>query len=355
MKGVQVVNRLKNILPKYTNDFSSIVNASSLTRASSTITCTTATNHNLLTGYYVTIKGAKEPIALSTITFANGIATATALTDHKLSDPSLFAPQILPINIEISGAVGFNGTWELISVPSKLIFTFKVSGNPANVNGGYLLLDDYDGYNGYKQITKITDTSFSYTTTGAMQSPAQGTIKVSTATRIAHSATPQRVQEFYTAGLGGVLETWLYVVMGQNQAYRNDNIVGDSSTAKKTNEDYWNSAQQSFSIYIVIPAKTSILGGDIADNAKGYLKPILKALANYIFQSDLTDEEMQPCQYVGDEADDYINATYTHRFDFVVQGFIQVGDTTDYDLGVPLQRVEGVFTEQGLDYDLNTR
>jgi hypothetical protein len=103
-----------------------------------------------------------------------------------------------------------------------------------------------------------------------------------------------------------------------------------------------------------MPAKTSILGGDIADNVKGYLKPILKALANYIFESDLSDEKMQPCQYVGDEADDYITATYTHRFDFVVQGFIQVSDTTDYNSGVPLQRVDGVFAE-GLDYDLNTR
>jgi hypothetical protein len=106
MKGIQVVNRLKDILPKYTNDFSTIINASSLTRAGSTITCATATNHNLLTGNYVTIKGAKEPIALSTITFSNGIATATALTDHKLSDPSLFSPQILPIKIVPSlGAV----------------------------------------------------------------------------------------------------------------------------------------------------------------------------------------------------------------------------------------------------------
>lgn len=355
MKAIQVVNRLKDILPKYTNDFSTIINVSSLTRAGSTITCTTATAHNLSTGNYATIKGAKEPIALSTITFSNGIATATALTDHKLSDPSLFSPQLLPVKIEISGATGFNGTWELVSVPSKLVFTFKVSGNPSNVNGGFLLLDDYDGYNGYKQITKLSDTSFSYTTTGTMQSPAQGTIKASTATRIDYSATPLRIQEFYTANQAGVFETWLYVVMGQNQAYRDDTIVGDSSTAKRTNEDYWNSAQQAFSLYVVIPAKTSILGGDIADTARSYLKPILKALANYIFESDLSDEEMQPCQYVGDEPDDYITATYTHRFDFTTQNFIQVGDTADYDLGVPLQRVEGQFVDEGLDYDLNTR
>lgn len=355
MRMIQVVNRLKEILPKYTDDFSTIINVSSLTRSGSVITCATATAHNLSTGNYVTIRGAKEPIALSGITFSNGLATATALTDHKLSDPSLFSPQFLPVYIEISGATGFNGTWELVSVPNNLVFTFKVSGSPANVSGGYLLLDDYDGYNGYKQITKLSDTSFNYTTTGSMQSPAQGTIKVSTATRVDYSATPQRIQQHYSANAGGILETWLYVVMAQNQAYRDDTIVGDSSTAKRTNEDYWNSAQQAFSLYIVIPAKTSILGGDIADTAKSYLKPILKALANYIFESDLSDEKMQPCQYVGDEPDDYITATYTHRFDFTVQNFIQIGDTADYDLSVPLQRVEGEFVDEGLDYDLNTR
>jgi len=43
MKGVYIVNRLKEILPKYTDDFSTIINVSSLTRSGTTITCTTAT------------------------------------------------------------------------------------------------------------------------------------------------------------------------------------------------------------------------------------------------------------------------------------------------------------------------
>ena len=38
-----------------------------------------------------------------------------------------------------------------------------------------------------------------------------------------------------------------------------------------------------------------------------------------------------------------------------IPGELPIRIHPDYDLGVPLQRVEGVFTEQGLDYDLNTR
>lgn len=350
MKAIKIVNRLKEILPKYTDDFSTILNVSSLSRVSTTITCITTTAHGLSNNDYITIRGAKEPIALSTITFSNGIATATALTDHKLSDPSLFSPENLPISIEISGAIGFNGVWELVSVPSKLIFTFKVSGSPSSVAGGFLLLNDYEVYNGYKQITVLNSTTFTYQTSSTIQSPAQGTIQVSGLTRIDYSATAQRLQDFYSENSNGILQTWLYVVMEQNQAYKNDTIVGDTSSSKRSNESYWNCTQQTFSLYIIIPAKSSILAGDTADTARGYLKPLLKSLANYVFTSDLKEEYSQPCQYVGNETDDYIETTYTHRFDFTIQNLIQESDTAEYIFETPLQSIDGLFTTNGLTY-----
>lgn len=355
MKAVDIVNRLKQILPKHTDDFSTIIGVSSLTRSGTTITCITSTAHGLATNDYITIRGAKKPIALSGITFANGIATATSIASNELSDPSLYSPANLPLYIEISGATGYNGTWELVSVIDDTTFTFKVSGSPSNVSGGYLLLEDQQGYNGYKQITVIDSTTFTYTTTGTMQSPAQGTIEVSGLTRIDYSATAQRIQDYYSQNQNDLLEPWLFVVLNQAQAYKNDNIIGDTSSSKRKNESYWSEYQQAFSIYAILPAKHSIMGGDIADQARSYLKPILKSISNYVFSSDLKEEYLQPCQYVGSEADDYIEATYTHRFDFTIQGIIQNEDTIDFDNGVPLKRVEGVFTAQSLDYDLNTR
>lgn len=355
MKAIYIVNRLKEIFSKYTDDFSTILNVASLVRSGTTITCTTTANHNLTSNDYITIKGAKEPIALSTITYASGIATATSLTDHKLSDPSLFSPENLPLYVEISGATGYNGTWELLTVPSDLIFTFSVSGTPSNVSGGNLLLEDQEGYNGYKQITITSPTTFTYSTTGTMQSPASGTIKVSCVTRIDYSATAQRINEFYTANASNILQTWAFVVLNQDQAFKNDTIIGDSSTAKISNESYWNTTQQNFSVYVVMPAKTSILGGDIADKAREYRKALLKAIVNYKFVSDLDDEFTQPAQYVGSEPDDYIEATYTHRYDFTMQNIIQTIDTTDFGNGVPLKLIDGIFNPQNLIFKTNVR
>jgi len=56
MKAVRIVNRLKEVLPNYTDDFSTILNVSSLSRVSTTITCTTATVHGLSNNDYITIK-----------------------------------------------------------------------------------------------------------------------------------------------------------------------------------------------------------------------------------------------------------------------------------------------------------
>lgn len=355
MKAVDIVNRLKQILPKYTDDFSTIISVDSLTRSDTTITCVTSTAHGLTSGDYITIRGAKRPIALSGITFANGIATATSIASHELSDPSLYSPANLPLYVEIAGATGFNGSWELVSVSSDFVFTFKVTGSPSDISGGYLLLEDQDAYNGYKQITTIDATTFTYSTTGSMQSPAQGTIEVSGLTRIDYSATAQRIQDYYSQNQNDLLQPWLFVVMNQAQAYKRDNVIGDASSSKKRNESYWSEYQQSFSIYAILPAKNSIMGGDIADTARDYLKPILKSISNYIFSSDLVEEYLQPCQYVGNEADDYIEATYTHRFDFTAQGIIQNEDTVDFNNGVPLKRIEGTISDQDLDYYLNAR
>jgi len=355
MRAVYVVNRLKEELPKHTDDFSTILSVSSLTKSGSIITCATIENHGLNTGDYATIRGAKEPIALDKITFLNGIATAKSLTDHKLSNPSLFSQENLPLYVEIAGATEFSGIWELVSVPSNLVFKFKVSGSPSNVSGGFLLLEDQEGYNGYKQITSTGDKTFTYATSGSMQSPAQGTIEVSCLTKIDYAATAQRIQDYYAANSSNIAKTWAFVVLGQNQAFKNDTAVGDSSSAKRRNESYWYTLQQAFSVYVIIPSTTSTLGGNTADAAKSYLQPLIKCLSNFIFNSDFNELETQPCVFAGDEVDDYINATYTHRFDFTVQSIVQTIDTANLSNGTPLQIIDGVFSDKDLDYYVNTR
>ena len=159
MQAVDIVNRLKEVLPSFTDDFSDVQGVDSLSQSSGIITAITSAAHGLTTSDYITVRGAKKPITLSSITRDDGIVTVVSSTDHELSDPSLFSLDNLPLYVEVSGAdSGYNGTFELVSVPDNYTFTFKITTTPTTpaTLAGYLLLEDQEGYNGYKQITVIS-------------------------------------------------------------------------------------------------------------------------------------------------------------------------------------------------------
>lgn len=356
MKAIQIVNKLKEILPKYTNDFSDMVNIVSLTKNNNIITATTSIKHSLQTGDYITIKGAKQPIVLTSLTRNGYVATATSLNDNDLTDPNKLPKESLPIYIEISNASeGYNGVFELLTVPNNNVFTFKLKTQPTTPASvaGFLLLEDTKVYNGYKQITKINDTSFSYQSTGLVESPAQGDISFSKATRIDYSATAERIKQFYSENENNILQNWLFVVLEGKTVFKNDTVSSDISSLKYQNQNFYYETAQEFSIYIILPSRDSSLAGDIADKARGYETALLKSLGNYQFESDLTDIKYKPCVYNGEETDDYIKAYYVHRFSFSIKGVIQNADVYEYDNGVKLKRIEGSLyndTDYSIDY-----
>ncbi len=359
MNGLLIVNRLKEVLAKTTDAFSDILTISSLTRSSSTITAVTSTVHGLTTGDYITVRGAKEPILMTSLTLLDGVVTGVSATDHKLTDPSKYSSPNLPLYVTIAGAdSGFNGTWELVSVPDDNTFTFKITGTPTSpaTIAGYLQLPDWDGYNGYKQITVVDTTTFTYTTTNtAMVSPAQGTIEVSKATRVDQSATPARILEFYTAAANGILQTWMFVCLGKDLCFKDGVVATDSDSGKRKNSSYWYEDDIDFSVFVIIPSKGDVLGSTAANLAQTYKKPILKALANYIFPSALAEGFYQPVTYAGSEPDDYIGSYYSHRFDFTIKGLIQDLDVAEINPGVPLQLINGTIADKDMTFKPNMR
>lgn len=351
MQAVDVVNRLKEALPSFTDDFSDIKSVSSLVQSAGLITATTPSAHNLSTGNYITIRGAKKPITLVSLTRVGNIVTATSLTDHELSDPSLFSLKNLPLYVKITGAsTGYSGTFELVSVPTSLIFTFKITTTPTTpaAAAGYLLLEDQTGYNGYKQIIVASTTQFTYATSNStLNSPAQGTIELSSGTRVDYAATPQRILDFYSSNTNNVLKPWMFVVVNAKSTYKDDTVANNIASSQNTNQSYYYEAQQDFSIYVILPSATSVLGGEQADQARAYETPILKSVANHVFKSNLIEATYQACSYAGAEPDDYINAYYVHRFDFLAKGFVQQGDSAQLSNGTPLKLIDGIL-DKGL-------
>lgn len=364
MKGQDIVNRLKEVLSIYTDDFSDIVSVTSLTRSGSTITCVTSAAHGLATNDYATIKGAKEPITISSITRVDNIVTITTATDHKLSDPSLYAPkQAEALTVEISGAAPteYNGTFKLLTVPTDKTFTYQIDTTPASpaTTSGFLLLPDFDGYNGYKQVTAVNTTSFSYTTTNTnLGTPAQGTIQLSNASRIQCAATVDRLNQFYSEGKDNrATQKWLFVVVGASVVYDGDSgtVASDLSVAMDKNKLFRYAEQQDLSLYIFLPSQNDLLACGISDNARDLEKPILKSIANYSFDSVLTEEFYQPITYVGNESEEYNTATYVHRYDFLAKLYIQEEDTADVNPGVPLQSVDGTIKDKDMTFKPDLR
>ena len=360
MQAINVVDRLRDIIGYYTDDFSDIQGITSLSRSGTTITCVTDSAHGRVTNEYVTIRGAKEPITLTSITRVDNVVTVVSATSHKLSDPSLYAPTQLPLIVELAGVTpsGYNGSFQLLTVPDDTTFTFKITTEPTTpaTVAGFLLLEDFDGYNGAKQVTVIDTTTFTYTTTNSnLATPAQGTLQLSSLERIDYSATPDRILDFYSENTAGVLKNWLFVVVGNQIAYKDDTVASDLSSAQKRNQSYYYGVQQDFSIYVVIPSKGSVLGGQEADQARSYETAILRSIVNYQFPSPLCDKEYQPITYVGNEPDDYIKAYYVHRFDFLAKGFVQQEDTAAFNNGVPLQLIDGTITDKGMTFKPNMR
>jgi hypothetical protein len=363
MRGQDIVNRLKEVLSIYTDDFSEIVSITSLDRAGSTITCVTSSSHNLITGDYATIKGAKEPITISSITRADDVVTVTTATDHKLSDPSLYAPkQAEALTVEINGATPteYNGTFKLLTAPDDTTFTYKIETTPASpaTTTGLLLLPDFDGYNGYKQVTVLSSTSFTYATTNtSLGTPAQGTIQLSNASRIQCAATLERLNQFYSEDKSRALQKWLFVVMGSSVVYDGDSgtVASDLSVAMDKNKLFRYAEQQDLSLYIFLPSQNDLLACDTSDNARDLEKPILKSIANFSFPSPLTEEFYQPITYVGNEAEEYNTATYVHRYDFLAKLYIQEEDTADVSPGVPFRSVDGTIKDKNMTYKPNLR
>jgi len=353
MKASSIVNRIKAVLATYTEGFSNLIDINTLTCATTTITANTINPHGLNTGDYVTIKGAKEPITLTTLTRSDNIVTAVSATDHKLIDPSKYSAQWLPIMVEISGAnpAEYNGSFKLLTVADDNTFTFEITTTPASpaVAAGQLLLKDESGYNGYKQITVTTPNDFTYSTLQTLQSPAAGTIKMSVATKVSGVASPNNIVEYYNKNGAGVLDDRIFVYIDDDVVYRNDTVGNDISSQQNSNLDYFYQLQESFSIFVVTPGKDSLQGIQAADRARSYRVPLLKAIANFQFESDLTDTNYQPAYYTGSSTDDYIKAFYVQRFDFGAITYIQNSDVNQDSNSSLLKEIDAIEIAKDLE------
>ena len=330
----QLVNTLQTHIPFNTDLFTDDLEVVSLTYDSSIVSCETLTPHNLITGNFAHISGALSPNEIINLTQTRDVATAITIRDHDLT-----------LNwqkeIEIIGAneTDYNGIHALIGVPNRRTFNYSLTNNPVSPATGIpILLENLSiGYNGWHQITKVSDTVFSYPSAKVIGSPAYGDFKLRVNPRIAGVATIERAVASYTAQQTNKL--WMFVLIENAVADHNRNVT-NSQVAYFRRVGFYNQiGMVGINIYVFIPTKESVGGADGVDLSFKILPYLFKSILGLKLDYGLRCNPNDGIVYMGNSIYDYRNVYYVHQYTFQSTFILHVDDALPEDYTVALRDI----------------
>lgn len=349
--GAQITAQLRENLSIFTEEFSTLVTATSLTQTAGTATCVTSTVHGKSTGGFVTVKGSEYQIALASLTRVGNTVTAVTSVDHSLQEPSLFGSDIsgeLTVTIQDAIPAAYNGEFKLLTVPDRTTFTYLIIATPvtpATTPGNMIEDSGYPSaapsYNGNHQITVVNTTTFTFPVNSSLGAITQGTIEVKLSDRIHKSAAADRATAYYTVDKNRELQNWMFVVLGGQRTDKGGISTTDIQSLIDENQEYAYTYIQDFSIYTYVPtAVNQILGEEASDFARNLLPLLLKTISKFSLTSSFCEGTTQPIIYISDTPDEYNTAYYVHRYDFSFTGRIEELDTFQKDRGALIKKIE---------------
>lgn len=322
MRASEVVEQLQRELPKRTDFFTDVLQIVSLTRSGSMVTAVTSVPHNLSNNDSVVIDGAKELNPITSLTFADGMASATTQNDHDLTLPS--ANQVRFGNLgdynysNVSGAdqSEYNGAYVLTAVPNRKNFSYAITGAPASPATGSPVLEQEGGYNGRFQVTVIDPTTFTYQILTTPISPAGGTIIGYARARISADVSLERAIQNYTKQPAD--DYWAFVVLGDVLAAKDRNVLTEASGEDSNQSEFRTRLIEPFRIFVFVPSVYRNSARAYQDNMEDVRGFIYNSLAGYIFGTALTETPWCKTSPLGDRfvSEGSTEAFYIHEFQF---------------------------------------
>ena len=346
IKAQTIIEQMQLVLPTKTSLFSNAnITLSSLSYSGGIVTGTTVLPHGLQSGNYITIANAKTPIDVTSITFTanpgisavGGIVTVITATNHDYTEGFGYT-------CEIVGATpsDYNGVFNIINVPNRRTFTYAILTNPSSATGSIQVLNvNANGYNGYQQIIVTSATTFTYSTTLVLGTPAQGTCVARSGFRISGAISVDRIKQAYTAQ--GAAKAWAFVVLGDNIASKDRNVSTDAVNTLGPGDEYRQRMISPFSVYVFLPCVDEIAGRNVRDTMEDVRIALYRTLLRVRFESVLVEADVYSCTANGDRYIDYTGAYYIHEFMFETVCDITIGDTVDPSENVAFRNLNLYF------------
>lgn len=294
MIAQDVVDKLSEKIPLYTDGFSASVPVTGITVAGTTATCTTGAAHNLVEGQNVAILGAQAPVQIDVGTYLRTGSTATfeTLQDHDLTLSARDASRADTfVNVTGANEAELNGAFLLIRVVTRRKVIIAIADSGATTMTGTGLLANANGnvFNGLHAATNVTPTTFDYTlpyaypldavTTGAT---VQISIRVTSVLDI-----EQYLRDVYTRKTIG--EDVLVVQLGDVSQSKRRNEETDAASSATGENAYNPVLLQPFAVYIVMNVTDQVTAAEARDKVeREYVPAVFRALLRESFASGFT-------------------------------------------------------------------
>lgn len=328
MRASDVVNQLAAQLPKFSDKFTTNIAVSSLTQVAGVATATSVA-HGLTAGKQANIIGAKVPIVISGVTRVGVVGTLVTSTVHDMTPG-------YSTTVEIADAVEavFNGTFTVLTVPTRNSVTFTMADSGATVATGTPLLlngsSHLNQYNGLRAVIAApTADTFTFAVPTTLYSPAHGTIFARTLPRVSAVLQEDIIIDAYTKQPS--TDVWAFVVLGDVTASKSRQTDTDAVSNVQRGEHFRVQLLQPMTVYVVIPSAQEQAGRLARDTCEELLKPLCQSLLMKKFDSLLTVGMKGPLQFVGHGFAAYARAYYMHAYQFMQVADMTFGDTVGYD------------------------
>lgn len=294
MRAQDIVDKLSESIPLYTDGFSTSLDIASITVSGTTATVTTSAAHGVAEGQNVSILGADAPVQIDPTSFVRVGSSATfeTLQDHDLTlserDKASGGK-----SITLSGAneTGFNGAFSLVRVVNrrKIIISVSDSG-PTTISGSPLVADANGGvFNGLVSAVNVSAAAFDYELPVAYPLGAVAdNATVQTSIRILSVLDIEAyLQDVYTRkSLGG---DTLVVQLGDVSQSKKRNEETDASSSTIGEHSYTPLLIQAFAVFTIMNVTNDLTAAQARDKVEAeYIPAIFQAVLRARFDTGFT-------------------------------------------------------------------
>lgn len=345
MKAIDVVNRLSQALPFFTDGFSSVVGIANMTVAGTTVSVETTTPHGLIDGDCIAFKGVETPVEIdeSTFTRVGTVVEFKTLQDHDLT---LSNRDILNggKTIVISGLneASFNGEFQILSIPNRRTIKITVpDSGPSSASGNGIVENAGVGFfNGLFEFIIIDATNFTYEIPVSYTvNPVFSNASLQTSIRITYTANiVSYLNDVYTARDDDVI----VVQLGDVVANKSRNEITDAIDSAVGNNSYNPIFIQNFAVYVIIPSTDELSSEDARDKVEEFYAPaIYKSILKHKFPTYFSESKNHTT--AGDHGPFAFGAKesafYVHEFTFQQLAQLNCFDQVEISKGVAMREI----------------